>query len=315
MSENNLVYSIQRTYIINPLTTSNGFALTCSQRIDVPVIEPVAHVQAVGYDVPLTVVPCVELKMIGVSLEGLNLVFETNEGATVLPVKIDPGSEGLLKNPYIDERWVLALPRGTTGIKSCKVIIGENEDGITHNFTFGIMPPPYNYDNALFGYLSNGVQNNGESISGVYQTVLKAFGKLQNGLYDLQVQESIFPTTSTPIPEKRNLSMIKFRVTNKTGAKASLELEFIYRKVDNSKGNEIFALPIADGDNSVVIDIDKGTITTISDSTAETFMLSFSPKYDGHVITALNKASITGDTTLRRIDYIYYLNQFIMPQG
>ena len=313
MSENKLLYSIQRTYILNIVFLSNGLALTCNQRIDVPVIEPVANVQAVGYDVPLTVVPCVELKIIGASLEGCNLVFETNEGETVLPVKIDSGSQVLLKNPYIDERWVLALPRGTTGIKSCKVIEGEYT--IQHNFTFGIMPPPYNYDNALFGYLSYGVQNNGESISGVYHAVSKAFVELQQGFYELQVQDSTFPTTSTPIPENRNLSMIKFRVTNKTGAKASLELEFTYRQADNSKGNDIFALPIADGDNSVEIDIDKGTITTISDSTAEPFMISFPPKTDGHAITALNKASITGDTTLRLINYNYYFKPSLIPQG
>lgn len=315
MSEELVVYSIQKTYILNLVSTPNSFALTCNQRIDVPVIEPVVHVQAVGYDVPLTVVPCVELKMIGVSLEGINLVFETNEGATVLPVKIDSARQLPFKNPYSDERWVLALPRCTTGIKSCKVSLGENGDTLQHNFTFGIMPPPYNYDNALFGYLSYGVQNNGEFILGVYNTVKKAFGKLQEGFYELQVEDSTFPTTSTPIPENRNLSMIKFRVTNKTGAKASLELEFIYRQSDNSTGNDIFALPIADGDNSVEIDIDKGTITTISDSTAEPFMFSFPPKTDGHVITALNKASITGDTTLRHIKYNYYFKPFLMPRG
>ena len=312
MIEERVVYSIQQTYIINIVPISNYFALTCNQRIDVPVIEPVKYAQAVVDDVERTVVPCVELNMIGNSLEDINFVFETNEGATVLPVKINSGSQVPWENPYSYERWVLALPRGTTGIKSCKVNAAGHP--IQHNFTFGIMPPPYNYDNALFGYLSYGVQNNGESISGLYHTVLKAFEKLKQGLYELQVQDSTFPTTFTPIPENRNLSMIKFRVTNRTGAKASLELEFTYRQSDNSKGNDIFALPIADGDNSVEIDIDKGTITTISDSTAEPFMVSFPPKYDGHVITALNKASITGDTTLRNIIYNYYFKPSLIPQ-
>lgn len=163
-SDNLLIYSIQRTYIINLLPTSNAFSLTCNQRIDVPVIEPVTKVQAVVYDVPRTVVPCVELKMIDVSLEGINLVFETNEGATVLPVKIDSGEEVPFKNPYIYKRWVLALPRGTTAIKSCKVFFGENGDTIQHNFTFGIMPPPYNYDNALFGCISYRVNDNSDKI-------------------------------------------------------------------------------------------------------------------------------------------------------
>mgnify|MGYP001773970655 CR=1 FL=1 len=170
-SDNNVIYSIQRTYIINVVFKPDALALTCHQRIDVPVIEPVANVQAVVYDLRRTVVPCVELILGVFSLEGINLVFETNEGATVLPVKIASGRQNPLENPYIYERWVLALPRGTTGIKSCKVLLGENGDIIQHNFTFGIMPPPYNYDNALFGHISyrlldlkNGVSALGENI-------------------------------------------------------------------------------------------------------------------------------------------------------
>ena len=167
ISDSNLIYSIQRTYIINLGFKSNALALTCNQRIDVPVIEPVADVQAVVYDMPRTVVPCVELIMSGLSLEGVNLVFETNEGVTVLPVKIGSGREVPLENPYSYERWVLALPRGTTGIKSCKVLLGENGDTVQHNFTFGIMPPPYNYDNALFGCMSYAIGINSSSITGL----------------------------------------------------------------------------------------------------------------------------------------------------
>lgn len=163
-SDNNLIYSIQRTYIINIVPTSNAIALTCNQRIDVPMIEPLNHVQAVVYDVPRTVVPCVELKMARATLEGVNLAFETNEGVTVLPVKIDSGREEPLKNPYSRDRWVLALPRGTTGIKSCK-FYSENGDIIQHNFTFGIMSPPYNYDNALFGYISCRAIDNSDKIT------------------------------------------------------------------------------------------------------------------------------------------------------
>lgn len=307
MSENITVYSVQSTYILKPVLTQGKGILTCDERIDIPTIEPLTNVNLLINSVPsLNIIPCIELS--GEFLDELNFEFETNEGVTVLPIKIDP-----IVSPYMHFRYVLVLPRGSTGVKSCKVTHKDRDEEVQHNFTFGIMPPPYNYDNALFGYLSYGVQNNGESILGVYNTVKKAFGKLQKGLYEWQVIDSTFPTTFTPMPEKRNLSMIKFRVTNNTGAKASLELEFIYRKADNSKGNDIFALPIADGDNSVEIDIDKGTITTISDSTAEPFMFSFPPKYDGHVITALNKASITGDTTLRHITYNYYFNPLLIP--
>ena len=172
ISDNRLIYSIQRTYIINMRIKSDAWALTCNQRIDVPVIEPLEEVQAVVYDVPLTVVPCVELKMIDASLRGVNLVFETNEGVTVLPVKIDSGREVPRENPYSYERWVLVLPRGTTGIKSCKVFLGEHGEIIPHNFTFGIMPPPYNYDNALFGFISYRAGDNSNRITALEKNIL-----------------------------------------------------------------------------------------------------------------------------------------------
>ncbi len=314
MSNELRLYSIQRTYIIKSVSKSGKRILTCGQRIDIPTIEQLTNVKAVVYlDKFSKIIPCIELA--GIILDDFKFVFETNEGVTVLPVKIYPGTSDPLDNPYPKFRYVLVLPIGATGVKSCKIIHKATGKEVQHNFTFGIMHPPYNYDNALFGYLSYGVKKNAKAISKLDRTVSTAFGNLQQGLYELQVQDSRFPMTSTPIPENRNLSMITFVVENKTGAKASLELEFIYRTADNSKGNDMFALPISNGYNFVKIDIDKGMITTVSDSTYAPFMLSFPPKYGNHVITALNKASITGDTTERLISYYYYLKPFLIPQG
>lgn len=314
MRAERVVYSIQKTYILNHVLTPEREIVTCNQRIDIPTIEPLTEIKAVVYkQQPGTVVPCIELA--GAFLSEFDLTFETNEGVTVLPIKIEPRSANPLENPYLHFRYVLVLPRGATGVKSCKAIHKPTGKEVQHNFTFGIMPPPYNYDNALFGYLSYGVDKNAKVIMKLDSRVSIAFRNLQQGLYELQVQNSTFPMTSTPIPENRNLSMINFRVANNTGTKASLELGFTYRGADNSKGVYTLALPIADGDNSVIIDIDKGTVTTISDSTAEPFMNSLRPKNEGFVITALNKASITGDTTERSMNYLYYLKPFLMPQG
>lgn len=161
MSAELVVYSIQRTYIINPVSKSEKRILTCDQRIDIPTIEPLPSVEPVSYDrQPLTVIPCIELA--GEFLSEFNLTLETNEGVTVLPVKIYPFStdaEDLeemhpYENPYTHFRYVLVLPRGATGVKSCKLIHKATGKEVQHNFTFGIMPPPYNYDNALFGVIS-----------------------------------------------------------------------------------------------------------------------------------------------------------------
>ena len=153
MSENNLFYSIQRTYILTHVLTPEKDIITCDERIDIPTIEPLSNVKPFSYDTPpLTVIPCIELA--GAFLSEFNLTFETNENLTVLPIKIDPVQEGPFENPYTYFRYVLVLPRGATGVKSCKLIHKATGKEVQHNLTFGIMPPPYNYDNMLFGYLT-----------------------------------------------------------------------------------------------------------------------------------------------------------------
>ena len=151
MSENSLVYSIQRTYILTHVLTPEREIVTCNQRIDIPTIEPLPNVQALSpVEQPVTVIPCIELE--GAFLSEFDLTFETNEGVTVLPIAISPGSYEPMENPYMHFRYVLVLPRGATGVKSCKLIHKATGKEVQHNFTFGIMPPPYNYDNMLFGY-------------------------------------------------------------------------------------------------------------------------------------------------------------------
>ena len=154
MSENNLVYSIQRTYILTHVLTPEREIVTCNQRIDIPTIDPLSQVKSVlSHDKPATFVPCIELS--GNFLAEFDLKFETNEGVTVLPVKIAPANQYPLGNPYFNFRYALVLPRGATGVKSCKIIHKATGKEVQHNLTFGVMPPPYNYDNALFGYITN----------------------------------------------------------------------------------------------------------------------------------------------------------------
>ena len=159
MSGNNLFYSIQQTYILTHVLTPEREIVTCNQRIDIPTIEPLTGKKVVVYpDEFMKIVPCIELA--GNFLTNFKLTFETNEGVTVLPIEIYPGVANPLDNPYMSFRHVLVLPRGATGVKSCKIIHKATGKEVQHNFTFGIMPPPYNYDNALFGEISAAVKNN-----------------------------------------------------------------------------------------------------------------------------------------------------------
>lgn len=166
-SVSQFIYSIQRTYALKVAHRADAEVLTCEQRIDIPVIEPLQQMQPVVYqEQPRTFVPCIELT--GTALSGLDLTFETNEGVTVLPIMIPSGAGSSLDNPYLPDRYVLVLPRGTTGIKSCKLATKAHvptRRALQHSLTFGVMPPPYNYDNALFGYLSYGVQENSDRIT------------------------------------------------------------------------------------------------------------------------------------------------------
>ena len=181
MSEERVVYSVQQTYIINTISTPEKSIITCDQRIDIPTIEPLPGVKPVVYKgEPLTVIPCIELAC--EFLSEFNLTFETNEGVTVLPIKIVKGGRNSIENPYTHFRYVLVLPRGATGVKSCKLIRKDSGKEVQHNFTFGIMPPPYNYDNALFGDIS-------------YYTLglLSTVEKLSHKVDDLRL------TTKTPV--------------------------------------------------------------------------------------------------------------------
>ena len=157
MSGNIQVFSIQRTYIINRVLTPEREIFTCNQRIDIPTVEPLLMMKD-GVEQTTIIVPCIELS--GDFLAGFDLTFETNEGVTVLPIKIDHS-----QNPYISFRYVLVLPRGTTGVKSCKLIHKATGEEFQHNFTFGIMPPPYNYENALFEPIFSQVEINRNNIS------------------------------------------------------------------------------------------------------------------------------------------------------
>ena len=170
MSAESVVYSIQRTYNLTSVSTPEKRIITCNERIDIPTIEPLTGVKTVAYSDKFSkIIPCIELA--GRFLDDFKLEFETNEGVTVLPVNIPSGASNPLDNPYLHFRYVLVLPRGTTGVKSCKLIHKATGKEVQHNFTFGIMPPPYNYDNALFGYLSYGVGKNRKDISALTEKV------------------------------------------------------------------------------------------------------------------------------------------------
>lgn len=265
MSEELLSYSIQRTYILTSVSTPEKRIITCNERIDIPTIEPLTGVKTVVYSDKFSkIIPCIELA--GRFLDEFKFAFETNEGVTVLPVNIYPGTANPLDNPYQHFRYVFVLPRGATGVKSCKIIHTATGKEVQHNLTFGVMPPPYNYDNALFGYLSYGVNKNSKDISALTEKVnlLKLTEKspIFSGMFldkgqgkqtiNIEHGELFFETTfsysSSPEP-----TIHKPKITLRGG-------DFI---------NHVYTLSLSRATNNVSIDLFTGMITVYASVTGE----------------------------------------------
>lgn len=138
--------SVQGAY---PIRITDAGVLTCDDVIKVP-LGYVAKRQTVIDKGLYKVIPVVEMV---VPIE--HLVFEiiTNEGATVEPfstLKLPDGA-----NPYNGVRFYFVLPPGTTGIKD--VIFKPKHPGMRVALQFEVLPPPYNYDNALFAVVTSAV--------------------------------------------------------------------------------------------------------------------------------------------------------------
>ena len=304
MSENTVIYSIQRTYILTNRMNDGKEIVTCEQRIDIPTIEPLSQMQPVAYpNVTLTVVPCIELA--GAFLSEFDLTLDTNEGVTVLPVKIypletDPEVLHKFENPYTHFRYVLVLPRGATGVKSCKLIHKATGKEVQHNFTFGIMPPPHNYDNALFGVISTVVNDNSYRLSEVEQ----AFGVLKL---------TTIPSTFAPIELTKGSGGKTIKTENSV---LFYETHFIYSSSSEptvhkpkitlhaNGADYVYTLSLNKNANTVSIDLFTGMITVYDE-------------YTGEIMKQIKLAVTSGVETLsfENFDDIITSKVYVTPRG
>lgn len=136
--------SVQGTY---PIRITDAGVLTCDDVIKVP-LGCVAKRQTVIDKGSYNIIPVVEL---AIPVEYLVFEIITNEGATVEPfstLKLPDEA-----NPYNGVRIYFVLPPGTTGIKD--VIFKPKYPSMRAVLQFEVLPPPYNYDNALFGVITS----------------------------------------------------------------------------------------------------------------------------------------------------------------
>lgn len=133
--------SVQATYTTN--VTSAG-VLTCDDVIKIPLGYAVRRQTAIDHGA-YSIIPVVD---IDIPIDFLVFEIITNEGVTVEPFPTSKLYDET--NPYGNARSYFVLPPGTTGIKD---VIFKPKDNISvrADLQFGVMSPPYNYDNALFG--------------------------------------------------------------------------------------------------------------------------------------------------------------------
>lgn len=136
--------SVQGAY---PIRITDAGVLTCDDVIKIP-LGYVAKRQTVIDKGSYNIIPVVEL-VIPIELPVIEII--TNEGATVEPFSTLKLSDEF--NPYNGVRYYFVLPPRTTGIKD--VIFKPKHPSMRVALQFEVLPPPYNYDNALFGVITS----------------------------------------------------------------------------------------------------------------------------------------------------------------
>lgn len=136
--------SVQATY---PICITPAGVLTCDDVIKVPLAYAVDRQTEIDRG-SYRIIPVVEL---AIPLEYLVFEIITNEGVTVEP--FSTFKLPVEANPYNMVRSYFVLPSGTTGIKG--VNFKPKYASTRVALQFGVLPPPYNYDTALFGVITS----------------------------------------------------------------------------------------------------------------------------------------------------------------
>ncbi len=140
-----VLYSVQASYKLYQASSGVG---TCDDVIKVPLAD-VAPRQTIIDRGTYDVIPVVEI----IPNAPLTVKLVTNEGVTVEPLYFYRGYPYFV---YAQQPFYLVLPPRTSGIKH---VVIDSDYGIETSLVFDIMPPPYNYENALFGVFNLELKN------------------------------------------------------------------------------------------------------------------------------------------------------------
>lgn len=280
----NTLISVQATY---KLYQANSGAIACDEVINIPLAYAV-YKQVRMDRGRYFVIPVVEFD---VGLRYIHFTIVTNEGVIVEPFSLPGRLEEV--NPYNEERFYFVLPRGTTGIKD--VIVSGN---LPSALEYGIMPPPYNYDNALFGVVTSEVVDLEQKVENLTDTV-NALNLVTNSPY--------FPSKLLPKGAGRQTinienGMLYFHTSPNflnIGGDKIMNLTITLNDGVNDKS---YTLALTKGSEAVTVDLLAGGIFVYLPSNGEVLKeLRFNPmtsayktiSYEGFDEILLDKLQVT----------------------
>lgn len=173
------IYSVQATYSLH-VTPKN--VITCDEIISLPLAYGVERFTKID-NVFHNVYPVVEIVS---PVEDFVFDIYTNESVLVEPICISSESSDI--NSYRASRLFFFLPSNTTGIK--KVVVKSKPSWYKVDLLFGIMPPPYNYENMQLSLIVGRVRYLESRVNGVEdetQTLNDRVDALENKTDNLKV--------------------------------------------------------------------------------------------------------------------------------
>lgn len=229
--------SVQASYWL--YEAANG-VITCDNVIKVPLAYEIprqAKINSRSYNI----IPVVEFSIPDDLFE---FKIITNESITVEPFTTPSTSDDV--NPYERDRVYFVLPKGTTGIK--EVVVKSKYKGFSSALEFGVMPPPYNYDNALFGVITSAVGDNSDRIAKLENFVPQYGYKRFNGEHKVN-----FSIAGPTIAIKPDTHFITFSVVN--SASTDVNFSFYISKVEDASEKMEATLTLKPGQFVIKIDL------------------------------------------------------------
>ena len=243
--------------------------MACDDIVNIPLCYPVPR-QVKMNKASYNIIPAVEFDLRFSDIIKFNIT--TNEGVIVEPFSTSSRFEE--GTPYENQRVYFVLPRETTGIKNVSI---TSEYGVVESaLEFGIMPPPYSYDNALFGVVSSEILDIREIIESF--TPHYGYATQKQGH---TVDFSDFAPANFHISE--DTRFLTFFITNPLQTPTHLNFELVSN--GNASNKVVVASQIAPGQNEVKVDL-QGLMMLVNNSSAN--------KHDAYIIRPMEDRYYSG---------------------